>query len=896
MNVFHRVTRQTLRENKTRTLVTIIGIILSAAMFTAVTTSISSLQDFLRRSSIYQMGDWHVSYEAMNASDMDNLRDDSLVESVTYAQELGYGALEGLEAPYPYVYVLGGDGDFFSTMSVHVTEGRLPETSSELLIPEYLPLYTDLDLSIGAEISLDLGGRFVDGDPLYQHNPYLDGEGGSDQEDFLVRETRTYTIVGYCQRPGFEDYSAPGISVFTVWDDEAPTQTVSAWFRLNSPGDAFDFASGDPIDGQVHGVDSAGGASTNADLLMSEGYSRYDNFYRVLYNMAAILMAIILFGSVSLIYNAFSISVSERTRQFGLLSSIGATRKQIRGMVMMEAFYVSIVGIPLGILAGMAGIGVTLHLIGGKFASLMAGGESGLTMYLVVSPAAIAIAAAVAFVTVLISAWIPSRRAMRVPAMEAIRQTGDVKLTKRQVHISPLTYKLFGLEGMLAQKHYKRSRRRYRATVLSLFMSVVLFISASSFCRYMTDAVQGTFEGTDYHISYSWYVPADSEETEDLTPEEVQSAFAGVDGITKTSSTVATFANIVLTYDQMPEETGAFLRESGIDAMGNGYDTTCYLTGVDEVTYRAYLKEQGLSESEYLDTETPKAVVLAESRIFDPNEERMRSMQILDESVSELTLPIRNLERYTAFMEAHDASSLSEDEWNELNATCNDFHTFRLGAQVTELPFGLNLSERWGVYLVYPMEYLEKVLAPSYYTYTTYFLTDGHEAAMGALTDAADQAGIPSDGLYDAYATSETDRNLVLIIKVFAYGFITLISLISLANVFNTISTNLLLRRREFAMLESVGMTRGGFRRMLNYECLLYGCKSLVFGLPVSVGVTYLIYKSVSLGYETGFYLPWSAVAIAVGSVFLVVFATMMYGMRKIQKGNPIDDLRRENL
>ena len=131
---------------------------------------------------------------------------------------------------------------------------------------------------------------------------------------------------------------------------------------------------------------------------------------------------------------------------------------------------------------------------------------------------------------------------------------------------------------------------------------------------------------------------------------------------------------------------------------------------------------------------------------------------------------------------------------------------------------------------------------------------------------------------------------------MFSYGFIVLISLIAAANVFNTISTNISLRRREFAMLKSVGMTQKGFNKMMNFECLLYGSHALLFGLPVSCGVTYLIYLAIMEGFETTFHLPWTAIGIAVLSVFLVVGATMMYSMSKVKKDNPIDALKNENL
>ena len=142
----------------------------------------------------------------------------------------------------------------------------------------------------------------------------------------------------------------------------------------------------------------------------------------------------------------------------------------------------------------------------------------------------------------------------------------------------------------------------------------------------------------------------------------------------------------------------------------------------------------------------------------------------------------------------------------------------------------------------------------------------------------------------------ESNRNIVTIVRVFAYGFIVLISLIAAANVFNTVSANIALRKREFAMLKSVGMTSRDFNRMMNFECILYGTRSLFWGIPVSVGISYLIHLSLSEGYKSAFRLPWGAIAIAVLSVFMVVFVTMLYSMSKIKRENLIDALKNENL
>lgn len=892
MNIFSRVTLRTLRKNRTRTIVTIVGIILSAAMFTAVATSITSLQRYLHECAVYLEGNWHVSFDSMPAAEMEQLNGDDLVERAFYAQTLGYAAVDSENEYKPYLYVLGADEAFFEQMPVHLTEGRLPENSGELLLPEHLEQNGGVSFRPGDRLTLALGDRIWDGEVLGQHTPYLPEEPGSPTETLEVRETRTYTVAGIYERPNFEGYEAPGYTAITAWDPAQPTASVAAWFRLTDPKAAFDFAAGDAVGGRTHYFPENSGSSTNSDVLMSEGASRYGTFYRVLYSMGAILMGIIMFGSVSLIYNAFSISVSERTRQFGLLSSVGATKRQIRHMVLDEALYVSAAGIPLGIAGGVAGIGVTLHLIGGKFYSFY--GVKEVPLRLTVSPAALLAAAAVAFVTVLISAWVPSRRAMRVTAIEAIRQTGDVSVRRRDVRTSRLTYRLFGLEGLLAKKHFRRNRRRYRATVVSLFLSVVLFISASSFCTYLTDTVTGTFEDHDYDISYTWMEGMTAEDGSEVTPQRVLEALAGTEGVTRASAAAECAGSWEIPYDQMPQETQRRLEANGY-AAGEPFSSNYFLCGVDEATYRAYLREQGLSEAEYLDTDHPKAVAMAKSRVFNPETGRVETLELLRPSVETLTLPILNQAAYEALLAEQGEEPLFWEEEEALRGEATEDVPFSVGSLQDELPFGLNSSEYWGVYLIYPLEYLE-AFSRDGLSCAVYFKTTDHTAAMERLTQAADEAGLDPDSLYDVYAVSENDRNTVTIVKVFAYGFITLISLISLANVFNTISTNLMLRRREFAMLRSVGMTRRGFGRMMDFECLLYGAKALLWGLPAAGAVTYLIFRSVGIGYDTAFYLPWSAVAIAVGSVFLVVFATMMYGMRKIRRDNPIDALRNENL
>ncbi len=220
-----------------------------------------------------------------------------------------------------------------------------------------------------------------------------------------------------------------------------------------------------------------------------------------------------------------------------------------------------------------------------------------------------------------------------------------------------------------------------------------------------------------------------------------------------------------------------------------------------------------------------------------------------------------------------------------------------IGEIIYDAPFYLDVNSRLA--MIYPMSLRDSVLSAETFFdsgYNYYITTDTHVETMSAVDETLSDLGLAKLRVHDIAAQEEENRNIVTIIQVFAYGFIVLISLIAAANVFNTISTNIALRRREFAMLKSVGMTAKGFNRMMNFECILYGTRALLFGLPVSVGISYLIHLAVSEGYQKDFTLPWVALGIAVLSVFLVVFVTMMYSMSKIKKDNPIDALKNENL
>ena len=900
MNVFNRVTLQSLKKNKTRTIVTIIGIVLSAAMICAVTTFASSFMNYAKETTIYSDGNWHAYERDTDWNTYTEIWGTGKVEEAVYLQQLGYAYAEGCENEFkPYIYVLGAGENVEEVLPIHITSGKYPTSSTEILLPEHLYTNGGVKYNLGDTITLELGQRMLDGYSLTQGDPcyiYEQGEEVFNGENLEVKETRTYTVVGFYERMStlIEETTSPGYTALTLSDKETYTPyKYDVYFRMENPKDTFDFMKEMGLTGNY-----------NTDLLMYSGSFAADNFSTMLYSLATIVIGLIMFGSVALIYNAFSISVSERTKQFGLLSSIGATKKQLKRMVLFEALAVSVIGIPLGVLAGVGGIGVTLLLIGDKFRSM----GFPLDMRLSVSPVAIIIAVIVALITVLISAWIPSKRATKVTAVEAIRQNMDVKNTK-PVKTSKLTYKLFGLPGMLANKHYKRNKKKYRTTVLSLFMSIVLFVSASAFTDYLMETVGVGFGSVGYDLN----VHIAGEEFENITPEELLSRMRAAKSVTEGAYSVGYNRYSSIKTEYLTEEGSEFLdRNQGQSEDKSIRNAYTYVTFVDDDTFKALLKENGLSADKYMNSENPLAVVLDGTTRYNMATQKYEKTKFFNTNEPQIVIQReRGVPGYYCSGEAPDENgntvllylkneSSDVEGPEELYFSLEEgyiYTTIQAGTVIYDNPYFVRDTQ--GIQVIYPISSAERVFDDFNAVESSYYYmlsSDNHTESYTAVQSILSDNGFNAKNLQNIAEMEESERNIVTIIRVFSYGFIVLISLIAAANVFNTISTNISLRRREFAMLKSVGMTQKGFNKMMNFECLLYGSKALLLGLPVSCGVTYLIYLAVLSGYEASFHLPWTAIGIAVLSVFLVVFVTMMYSMSKIKKDNPIDALKNENL
>jgi len=873
----NKVTLRALKKNRVRTIVTIIGIILSAAMITAVTTLIASMQNYMVNLSIAEEGNWHAAVHHVRYENYEKIRDFREVEKAALVRERGYSLLEGSTNEYkPYLYLLEVDKEAFDTLPIHLVSGRLPQNENEVIISEHIQTNGGVAYQLGDTLKLNIGQRISeDGMILGQKDGIVKSE-DKVLEKLEAKETRSFTVVGIMNRLSYrlEAYSAPGYTIITLSHfsgmadgGQSDNNQWSVYFRVKNPRKVYGIMNEIAEKEQI----SQAQLEENSDVLRYMGISSHDNFKAVLYGLGTILIGLIMVGSISLIYNSFSISVSERTKQFGLLSSVGATSKQIRHSVIFEAFALALIGIPLGVLAGLLGIHVTLYFMEDLFASIISS-DVAVAFTMKVSIPSIVVTAITAMVTILISAHIPARRSARISAIEAIRQTPDIQLKAKQVKTSWITRKLFGLEGDLALKNMKRNRKRYRSTVVSLFISVVLFISASAFSMYLRDSVTNVYEDEEYDIAYNLMQSKPNEATNKLYED-----IMALDTIEEGSIVTNAYANAYLPKEKVDD---AFYRETldGYTDFNDGEDIPVQIeiNGVDHDTFREYIKELGLDEAQFEDPNQPAGILIDKQHYYDYEAKKYFNSSILkDRSIESVTL-----------------------EFN------NDQETVQTEVMVTSFadtaPFGIR-DYAWRGVMMLIMDYdsMNHFISeqPSvYYHSMMYFASKEPFKAEEDIRDILNDAGYSTSNLTNTAQIIQNSRNAITIISVFSYGFIVLISLITIANVFNTISTNVNLRRREFAMLKSVGMTDRSFNKMLNFECIFYGLKALLYGLPVSLFITYLIYRSIDQGVEMGFYLPVNGIVISVFSVFLVVFVSMMYSMSKIRNENILDALKNENL
>ena len=312
MNIFNKVTLQSLKKNKARTIVTIIGIMLSTALICAVTTSFASVRDYAIGYYEYTEGTWHGMEKQTDKRTYDIVKGSDKVRSSGAVSYIGYAGSNSVNDYKPYIYVAGIEESEDGLIPVHIISGRMPENSSEIILPDHLYENGDVAITEGSKLSLGIGDRKIDKEKLAelgadvfrdlsdayggmldemmldQDTPFIAvvvDEGTAVTAEYIdVRETREFTVVGFYERPDFEDYFAPGYTALTVPDEYTDDSRMTLYYRMKNPNDIYDFMAENDLNGKTH-----------TDVLMFRGVSRYNSFYRLIYGLASVVIGLIFY-------------------------------------------------------------------------------------------------------------------------------------------------------------------------------------------------------------------------------------------------------------------------------------------------------------------------------------------------------------------------------------------------------------------------------------------------------------------------------------------------------------------------------------------------------------------------------------------------------------------------
>ena len=848
MSILNDLTIKNLKLNKKRTIVTIVGIILSTALMVGIGLLFSSFQDYMIRETISYNGKYEAEYGDVSLDKLNSI--DKKDFSYFYQKAIGFSKFDSANEYKPYLYISSVNKEYFNEL--HLISGRFAENDSELVISNHINTNGGASYKIGDIITLKYGERVIEGVNTLANNEYYE------EETLNIVGEKTYTIVGIVERSNFEDYSASGYSTFTLdMNDKDGTANVFVMFNNKKKiiKQSEDLA-------KKLGYNNA--ISYNSTLLALYGESTYGNIMKSMITMIVIMLSLVSIGCIVVIYNSFAISVMERKKEFGLLSSIGATKKQLSYTVFFEALIEGIIGIILGICGAYIGIGTVILIINNLIGDILV-----LKLNLVTNIVFIIIPVIFMILVIFISALVPSRRAAKVSPIEAIRQNDDIKINKKKIKTGKLVNKLFGIEGEIALKNIKRNKKKYRVTIVSLFISIVLFISFSSYMNYTIDTASSVMGEVPYDYQISYFGDDNDIDALDKISEIIKSNDVK-EYVSYSASNLSIIGNYTYSDEYLDFYKSAY-GDDGIKALTNLKYQYISIYILDDISYNKYKELIGLDKDSVILLNKFKGVS------YGNNKRVNYDIPVINNG--DINIKICNFDDND---EDVDTTKYCNKKIDNIFITNKSFDLIEEFSYMSDFKLIVNKK-------------LYDNISDSGTHYTQYNIISDNTDNIDKLTKELDK--YDNVNYTNVKESMKQANNMILVVKILMYGFIGLITLIGVTSVFNTISTSMALRKREFAVLRSIGLTRKGFNKILFFESLFFGLKSLIYAIPVSLGVTIIIhYALADMMSINSIVIPWKAIIISIVSVFVIVLLTMMYSTSKIKKHNIIEQIREENI
>lgn len=889
MNLIKKLVKKNLSLNKKRTTVTIIGIILSVALLSALSTMVVSFQKSLVAYQKVKSGDFHVAYYNVEQDDLKTFDNNRGIDSYFTLSTLGYAQIDESKNEYkPYCRIISTNQDGFERGSFKLIEGRYPKNEKEIVIPHHLKTNGRVDLKVGEKITLNLGER-LDKKTNKEISPYTAYT--KDMESIENTKEVTYTIVGIVERPAFsiESYECPAYTFITKGEKSEGKLDVYSRFTRQGMKNSHDIIAGiigvnkylykkveagdyeqltdKDFEAYARQMDHAKyEIFVNSWLISYERVWPIDDTFLAIFSLAAVVVVIIIVTSVYCIKNSFEISMAEKIRQYGMLSSIGATKRQIKKSVHLEAALLGAIGIPVGTVSGLFAAFLLL-----KVSNYLLDGVVDFTLAFSASPVAILAAVLLGIVTIYLSAAGSARKASKVSPMEAIRNQKEIKLTAKSIRTPKYISKIWGIGGVISYKNIKRNKKKYRTTVVSIVICTVTFIVISYFMTMAMDLVSFNYTDSKYNLDLDIHFP-EGYQLED-------SGITSLDNIeeyTRSSYLYADVKDYTFTDEVKEYWDDIGMRED---------EMTIAILTLDEDAFKRYEKECGIRDKS-------NQIILVNNQQIDWRGEEKEFIGIFEtfliEKGDEMKIEITDY-----------SNALYDDEGNIIDESVKrDSKTIKITEIADERPIGYKSSLQTN-YLVMNEETAKKYEIPMDNHYSYFFISTDSDSLQDDLYDVIDNTYTDNTGysIYNRDKNQRDEKSLFLLLDIFAYGLIVVIALIGITNIINTLNTSMELRSREFATLRSIGMTDAQFKRMVKLESFFTSAKALVAGVTIGMIISYIINK-IECNYDTviPFKPPVIPALIATAVVFFLIYIIISSSMKKINNRNIIDTIKNENL
>lgn len=858
MNILKQLSIRNLKLNKKRTISTVIGIILSVALICAVATMVSSFQATLIENAVNETGYYHLKIENLKSDDLYKLKNNRDIKNIHMLNEIGYGKLEnGKNNTKPYLKLYSMDKQIFENLKFELIEGKFPENNDEIIISKHISTNGMVDYKLGDKISINIGKRMaLDNSELFPSNPY-----NEDDEKIIDSNNYEFTIVGIIERPSydFENYSDPGYTIITTNRNEGKQNVFISLKNPKGYKTAITNMVGAPDyssiwrDSEFNKKLNYESFSINSELLRWEAFAFSDETVLMLYTVVGIVIFIIIFTSIFCIRNSFAIATTEKMKMYGMLASIGATKKQIKKTVISEATILGIIGVPIGILSGIFAVFILIKIVNSLLGQYLLSHVDGIVVK--ISLLSIIISIVLGFLTIYLSANSSARKASKVNPIDLLRNSDNIKIKAKKLRVPKIISNIFKTGGELAYKNLKRSKKKYRTTVISLSISIFIFITMNNFLVNAFDLSSNYYEDFDYNfrIYTRENNPEDIDKIKKLNNVDEYFSMYQLDEYLKIfdMSKIVENPDLPLANDGHYDEQQDKYIETGRGKVAN-----LQIVAYDTETFNKYLKKLKLNPNKV----KGKGILCDECFYYEESsskqiETRRYNYQVGDKIVGEFKTGEKS---------------------------------FEIAEISTIKPYGIEKSYYGGGYFIVNLDDFKDL---EFEVTNIMIQSSNTEALEKEIKDAKINVSISN-----LEESVKQEKAMVLVIKIFLYGFIAVITLIGVTNIFNTITSNMELRQKEFAMLKSIGMTKNEFNRMINLETIFYSSKALIYGTILGLLGSLLLDKAFEIKLESGMYIPIKPIIISIVAVFVLVFVIMKYSMAKINKQNTIETIRNENI